>query len=139
MSFLLSSFLIIGILFSSCDRCKNVLPPLSYFEIALVDENGNNLLGTTYNQSSFKLFSNEFELWLNYEPAFQGEILRIQYDSIETDKEYYLQLSSTETDTIRVTFNRKHGKCYDSFDPQSFFYNGQSILSTQSVKYIVVK
>lgn len=134
-----SLFLIISTTLNSCNRCKNVTPPIQYFELSIVDVNNTNLLGTTYNETSFKLYNNYSEIWLNYGPTLHGEVLRIEYAQIETNAKYYLELSSTDTDTIKVDFNTTEEKCYDVYDIQSFQYNGQSLNYDKGVQYKIVK
>lgn len=128
-----------GIIIQACNPCKNVLPPPSYFELIFVDSSNQNLLGTTYNQSSFKLYNGNSTNWLNYDPALQGELLRIGFESIMSNTIYYLDLSSNDTDTIQVDFTSTAEKCYNTYSIVSFNYNGKSLNTNQSIQYTIVK
>lgn len=131
--------LILAIIIQSCNGCKNVLPPPQYFEMTFADVNNNNLLGSTFNQTSFKLHNSNSTVWLNYDPINQGESLKVQYKDIQTNLDYYLDLSDTDTDTLRVNFTTTEEKCYDSFEINSFTYNGQNLAFDQGVSFKVVK
>ncbi|MFT5437765.1 MAG: hypothetical protein ACI840_002425, partial [Ulvibacter sp.] len=96
---------IIIALFFSCegeeDRspdCSAVLCPADQFYLTYRNTAGDTLIGTTYVRDSFKLSSPSRVIYIKPIPGNEGN-LAIFYHQVETNLDYTLELSTTETDT----------------------------------------
>ncbi|MEX1000712.1 MAG: hypothetical protein WDZ35_01210 [Crocinitomicaceae bacterium] len=111
----------------SCSKpdCTTALPPPDYFLLQIQDTTGNNLIGTTYTDSSYKLTGDNYEAFVSPEPTGPQYMLRIHPMELKNGEDYYLKLSDADSDTLSVVYSVKEDECFTSFILTSVVYNGE--------------
>ena len=104
--------------------CALIIPSPNNFLLRIQDAQGDPLIGTVFTQDSFKLRGNNAVTYIK--PTLNGNPadLFIFFTQIDDGVDYYLDLSETDTDTIRANYTVTTNECATSFDLEGFFYNG---------------
>lgn len=130
----LSKFLFFSlVLLLSCDNndnevdCTSALPEPNWFEIGFFNTQGEPLIGSVYQQETFRLFNAESELSISSIPFGDPTRLLVRFDDIESDKDYYIELTATDNDTLNFSFESFQGECFLHFNMQQVIYNGDNI------------
>lgn len=121
--------------------CSLAIPPPNNVLFQLQDPQGNLLIGTTFLQDSFKLFNPSSTVYLKPVTSFSGT-LSISFPDIESSDTYFLELSSTDTDTLSLDFNTTPSDCFTSYSLNSFIYNNLVIYdenAPSSSVYTIIK
>ena len=110
----------------SCKKedCSNVLPPPNWIELGITDSAGNALLWSGYNKDSFRLYNSSREIYLGPLPYGDSSRLQIRFPDLVNELDYYLELSSTDTDTLRFDITNSVEKCFTSYSLDKLYYNG---------------
>jgi len=107
------------------------IPPNPVFEFTLRDVNQNPLLGTVFVQDSFKLSNNRSTVYLKPTPQGDEENLQVIMPDIISGVDYTLELSDTENDIVRISYEIVTESC-GAHRLTSFVYNGQTIYTFDS-------
>jgi len=136
LKWILIGFLFWG--FTACNSCKNVLPLPNYFLFSLIDSAGVDLMESTYNEPSYPRITSHAALeFISSSQGYRGYLFA--YPSFTVGTTYYLELSSTETDTISLNYSSTEEKCYTAFNFIDFTYNGVSKPLSNVNEIVVVK
>ncbi|NNL81727.1 MAG: hypothetical protein HKO67_14665 [Flavobacteriaceae bacterium] len=119
--------------------CSSALPPPNWFEIGFFDTNGNALIGTTYNQETFRLYNSSEETFISKVPFSSPEYLQVRFDSINPQTEYFLELSATDQDTLVFDFSLSNGPCFSWFVLEGLTYNGDEIPLSDNSRIDLIK
>lgn len=132
-------------LFFSCEgdedrspNCAAVLCLADQLYLTYRNTMGDTLIGTTFIQDSFKLSSPTNVLYIKPIPGNRGN-LAIFYQQLETDIDYTLELSPTETDTLNFTFSTILADCCIDSSMQELQYNGNIVTPDLEDFYILIK
>lgn len=96
------------------------LPPPDWFSIDLQDENENSLFNNVYPHDSIQLFNENDTVQLLW--WVSPEQMQIGFESIESDLEYYIRLSSSDMDTLWVKWSTS-GELCKNYHLDSLEYN----------------
>ncbi|MFT4669156.1 MAG: hypothetical protein ACI9AT_002230 [Ulvibacter sp.] len=136
---------IIIALFFSCegeeDRspdCSAVLCPADQFYLTYRNTAGDTLIGTTYVRDSFKLSSPSRVIYIKPIPGNEGN-LAIFYHQVETNLDYTLELSTTETDTLNFNFLTILSYCCFDSSMSELLFNDTSIPAESEDFYVLTK
>ncbi len=139
-------FIIALILICSCDgkedrevNCSNVLCAADQFLITFRDASGVSLIGTQFVKDSFKLSSANSVQYVKPIPFGDPEDLAIFYGKVESDSKYAIQLSTTETDTLRFTFSTEVGSCCTTSTMEELLFNGTENTSEEDNFYVFIR
>jgi hypothetical protein len=137
-------FIIIVLVFS-CEgdedispNCSAVLCPADQFYLTYRNTAGDTLIGTTYVQDSFKLSSPSNVIYIKPIPGNEGS-LAIFYHQVETDLDYALELSATETDTLNFEFLSIKANCCIDSSMSELIYNNTPIPAESEDFYVIIK
>ncbi|NAY91106.1 hypothetical protein GTQ34_04165 [Muricauda sp. JGD-17] len=140
----LPNLFVIFIVLLSCENddnnvdCTTALPAPDWFEIGFFNSQGDPLIGTVYQQADFRLFNSETEIFISPMLFGDSDRLLVPYREIESNKEYYIELTPSDMDTLNFNFESTQGPCFLNFDLQEVIYNGDTIqvLNTNRVDFI---
>jgi hypothetical protein len=137
-----SLIILILVFLSSCEnRSKQQLcgdPGPVIVGIWLVDKNDSSLVGKKYDPDSIRLSVENMSIDLQFD---HGEII-FNYSSLEpfNKSTYYLILSKTETDTIKLVVNQQNdGDCGPYYSIDKFSYNSSTISKMTAWTYKIIK
>lgn len=138
----------LGILFSSlllsCASnddidCSTLDPGPNWFEMGFFDPDGNPLIGTVYTQESFRMFNAQEEFYVSPFTGGDPNYLIVRYDDVTNDKEYYIELSETDTDTLQFTYAVVQGPCFPNYTLENVWYNGELQPATTDLRLRLFK
>jgi len=124
--YLLFPFFLGGLLFFfSCGRYGPCDPSPRMMAIELVDKNDSLLIGKTYNPDSIRLTVDNTRLSI----MIQHGQIQLFYAGLDIYNEanYFLYLSKSTTDTLKLTVSKHHNKCGDYYDFDGLTYNSKNI------------
>ncbi|MBT8288373.1 MAG: hypothetical protein HKN00_08865 [Flavobacteriaceae bacterium] len=107
--------------------CSAVLPPPNWFEIGFFDTQGNALIGSVYQQEEFRLYNDNTELLLRPVPFGDPERLQVIFSNIQSNIEYYIELTATDTDTLHFNYETINGPCFSFSNLTEVIFNGRTI------------
>jgi len=111
------------------------LPPQNWFSINLQDENENSLFNNIYSQDSINLFNENDTIplawWANEKQ------MQIGFEDIKSSKNYFLELSSLDTDTLWIQWSSTGASC-KSYFLDSLRYNNVAISSDKLIGKVVI-
>lgn len=121
--------------------CSTVLPPPNWFEISIDDPSGNQLINNVFIQDSFVFYSILEQSYLKpLEFAGDPSYLMVAFPDVEEGVEYYIELSTTDTDTIVFNYTEKINSCYSDYNLFEILYNGEStLIAGDGRRYHLVK
>lgn len=119
--------------------CTLALPEPNWFEIGFYNSQGDPLIGSAYQQESFRLFNNDIELNISPMPFGDPTRLLVRYDDIVTDTDFYIELTATDNDTLNFSFNSFQGDCFLHYNLQQVIYNGEEIQLQNSSHVSLIK
>ena len=132
-------------LFFSCEgdedrgpNCSAVLCLADQFYLTYRNTAGDTLIGTTYVQDSFKLSSPSNVIYIKPIPGNEGS-LAIFYQQVETDLDYALELSATETDTLNFNFYSIYADCCIDSSMTELKHNNTVIPAESEDFYVLIK
>jgi hypothetical protein len=127
--------LFLVIILSSCSGRKCFPPPNSIF-IYLNDKNDSLLIGTKYSPDSIRLMVDNKTLQIKID---EGE-LNVLYSGFNAynDLNYYLYLSSTDTDTINLKILMNDTDCGPEYHCNELKYNSK-VITPKPNTYLVHK
>lgn len=108
------------------------------FFLTYQDAQGNYLLNTVYQADSLRLYNNNSELYLRTYPTGDFESLYVYYNGISDDTDYYLELTDTDTDTLKFKYTITPGDCAPNYTLKKVIYNGEEILASGKNEEIIV-
>lgn len=139
----------LGILFSSlflsCTSdddeldCSTVDPGPNWIEMGFFDSDGNPLIGTVYNQESFRMFNSQEEFFISPFLGGSPDYLIVRYEDITNDREYYIELSESDTDTLQFTYAVIQGPCFPNYILENVWYNGELQPATSGLRVRLFK
>lgn len=112
--------------------------PAPNFEITLQDAAGNPLIGTEYLQDSFKLSTNTSVQYLKPIRFGSQENLAIWFPDITSGIEYFLELSETDADTLKVDYLLNDEPCSNGFIFDRFTYNQEVLYENEGLSAGVI-
>jgi len=123
------------IILYSCNGKKCFPPPNSIF-IYLVNKDDSLLIGTKYSPDSIRLMVNNKTLQISID---NGE-LKVLYSGFDdyNDLDYYLYLSSTDTDTINLKILMNDTHCGPEYHCNELKYNSE-VIAAEPNTYLVYK
>lgn len=104
--------------------CTSALPEPNWFEIGFFNSQGEPLIGTVYLEEDFRLFNANSELFISPMPFGDPTRLQVRFIDIDSDTEYFIELTDVDTDTLSFTFDTRQGQCFLSYDLTQVIYNG---------------
>lgn len=113
------------LLFFSCGHYGPCDPSPRMMAIELVDGHDSLLIGKKYLPDSIRLTVDNNNLSIKVQFG-QIQILYAGLD-IYNDANYFLYLSKSTTDTLRLTVSKHHNKCGDYYDFDGLTYNSKNI------------
>ncbi|NND88150.1 MAG: hypothetical protein HKM28_02760 [Flavobacteriaceae bacterium] len=125
LSCLMIFMLIIGCTSDDSNPCANVLPSPNNLLLDIQDSQGNSLIGTVYVQDSFRLRTNNSVTYVQSQEIDDAAALSIFFTQLESGESYYLDLSETETDTLRVNYTATPNECFVAYEIDQVVYNGE--------------
>jgi len=119
-------------------NCSTVLCLADQFQLTYRNTAGDTLIGTTYIQDSFKLSSPSKVIYIKPIPGNEGN-LAIFYQQLESDIDYALELSTTETDTLNFNFLSMYANCCIDSSMIELTYNDTPTLPESEDFYVLPK
>jgi hypothetical protein len=119
-------------------NCSSVLCLADQLYLTYRNTAGDTLIGTTYIQDSFKLSSTTNVVYVKPIPGNEGN-LAIFYQQLETNIDYALELSATETDTLNFKFLSIYANCCTDSSMTELKYNNTSIPAESEDFYVLTK
>lgn len=125
-------FLLVSILtLISCDTnddCAAVDPAPYWIELGFVDSQGENLLGTVYQQEEFRIFNSNSEIYVV--PVVSGETTRLELllPDFTSNTEYFIEFAPNDIDTLKIIFETIQGPCFLGYNLQEIIFNGETIV-----------
>lgn len=136
-------FLCILLIYFSCDdkevNCTNALPEPNWFDLGFFNVQEQPLIGTVYQQETFRLYNSENEIFLATNPFGDSTRLQVRYNDIVPRNTYFIELSSTDIDTLNFSFEVTQGPCFPNYDLQEVIYNGQSYTIENTSRVDLIK
>lgn len=124
--------LVVGLISFGCDKpdlaCD--LPPPNWFSIDIQDENENSLFNNVFSHDSIQLYHENDTVQLLW--WVSAEQMQIGFESIESEKDYFLELSSLDTDTLWVKWSSSGDLCQNYF-LDSLRYNDMAISKSELI------
>lgn len=121
-------------IFINCEKdSTHCDPPPNSFNVEIQDTQGNNIFENLFNQDSVRLYSDNDTIpisWRNINQLF------IMFELIQVNEEYYLELSSLDTDTISIQWHSTGETCKNYF-LDSFEYNNESISELEDTVILI--
>jgi len=111
------------------------LPPPNWFTINLQNEEGTGLFNSVYSQDSIQLFNENDSIQLSW--WVSDEQMLVGFEDIEPDNNYFLKLSSSDTDTLWVQWSSQ-GELCRSYFLDSLRYNNSPVVIDNIVRDEVV-
>jgi len=130
------ALLVFLFLFSSCRNkplpCGD--PPPAFVRIILTDQHDSLLVGKKYNPDSISLMANHEKISLSVEKG----IITLHYAGLEkyNSENYWLTLSKTDTDTLRLTVTKHSGSCWDYDEFSNLVYNSATVSPVSYDKFV---
>jgi hypothetical protein len=132
--FRMLAFLVFGICLSNCKcpYCENVPAPLSLRLTSKIDSS-DLISNGTYSIDSISFYYNEENVIRRINPdivfdsannRFIITSFEVSWKSSEGFKDYFIRLSSKDTDTIYLSIGMMSDRCCSSYYYKSFKYNG---------------
>lgn len=135
-SIIFTLFIIIGCEKKTDLDCSNVQPPSNYFEININDSSGNSLI----TQDSIRLYNNSFEKYIRPQRSSISDHLQIFYPDIESGVEYFIELDSIDSDTLKFNYSIDSQECYNIYIMNAIEFNGQNMpISEWETKFDLLK
>ena len=136
-------FLCVAMLSCSSDDdeidCSTVDPGPNWFEMGFFDSQNNSLLVTEYTQESFRLFNEQEELFISPWATGSPEYLIVRYNEITSNRTYYIELSETDTDTLKFLYSERQGPCFPIYSLEQVDYNGDIYVIENSLRVPLLK
>lgn len=137
--------ILLASLFLSCATdddsidCSLSDPGPNWFEIGFFDTDGNPLIGTVYTQESFRVFNLQEEFYVSPFTGGNPNYLIVRYENITNEREYYIELSETDTDTLQFTYAIIQGPCFPNYTLENVWYNGELQPATTDLRIQLFK
>ena len=135
----------ICIILFSCEENKIIdeppcLPPPELFNVYIQDSLNNDLIGTTFNIDSIKLYNFEESVTI-FKRTEPSNYFSIAFEQIISDEDYFLQLSSSEIDTIQLQWHSWDSGCHGApaYEFDSIKLNGKFVDSFLNSKVVLNK
>lgn len=119
--------------------CTSALPEPNWFEIGFFNSQGEPLIGTVYQQEEFRLFNSDIEIFISPMPFGDPTRLQVSFIDVDSDTEYYIELSDVDTDTLSITYDTRQGPCFLSYDLPQVIYNGETFLFQNTNRVDLIK
>lgn len=137
-------YLSIALLLFSCSNddpvtdCSLIIPPPNNILLRIQDDQNNPLIGTEFTQDSFRLRGNSMVTYVK--PDLNGNPidLSIFFTQMADGVDYYLDLSETDTDTLRANYTASINECFTAFNLVDFEYNDQLVTDFNGENLVVV-
>ncbi|NNK71894.1 MAG: hypothetical protein HKO94_01755 [Flavobacteriaceae bacterium] len=119
--------------------CTTALPAPDWFELGFFNSQGQALIGSVYLQEEFRVFNSTSETFIS--PMASGDQTRLQvrFPDFETNVDYFIELTSVDTDTLRFLFETSQGPCFLSYDLQQVIFNGETIMVQNTNRVDLIK
>ncbi|QNE40749.1 hypothetical protein F1C16_14835 [Hymenobacter sp. NBH84] len=141
--------LISAVTLISCNQCEDYDRPSDAFNAFVLSPNGQNLIGnasTQYSPDSIEITrdTERVDFRVLYESLDnRGALMQLfpvkPHSKNSGTVRLFLRLSHTDVDTLDVTYETDHGKCFDLLRCNSVFYNGQRMEQNRYNTYQLIK
>jgi len=138
-----------AITLTNCDQCENDDPPDDALKAFVLSPTGRNLIGddpTQYAANSLDVTTDAgtVSFTVPYEALNdKGAFIRLIPVNASSKKsgtiQLFLRLSQTDVDTLVVTYETNHSRCFDLLQYNSVFYNGQRMGQDGTGFYQLIK
>ena len=138
-------YFVLSLVLLSCSNdddeldCSTVDPGPNWFEMGFFNAEGNPLLGTEYTQESYRLFNAQEELFISPWATGSLDYLVVRYEEITNDRIYYIELSETDTDTLKFNFTIRQGPCFPNYILEQVTYNDEAYLIQNNLPLQLIK
>ena len=119
--------------------CTLALPEPNWFEIGFYNTQGEPLIGSIYQQETFRLFNNDIELSISPNPFGDPTRLLVRFEDIETDTDFHIELTTSDIDTLNFSFDSFQGDCFLYYNLQQVIYNGDEVQLQNSSHVSLIK
>lgn len=108
------------------DQCAKEFPVCECASIAIVDADGNSLLGenNVYKPAEISLFRSQQSINIMEHVVANDTLMLFFFNDMESDQDYSLQLNDTETDILNLTLPIIIGSCFSVKNIEQFRVNG---------------
>ena len=121
------------------DNCTTALPAPEWFELGFFNSLGEPLVGTVYPQEEFRVFNSNSEVFVSPVPFGDPTRLQMRFLDFDSDVNYFIELTATDTDTLNFTYDVRQGPCFLNYDLTQVIYNGQTIQLSNSNRVDLIK
>lgn len=106
--------------------CSRVFPPPNWFELGFIDEQGQSLIGTVYQQDEFRIFNANSEAFIA--PINGGDLtkLQVRFPDFESNTQYFIEFATEDIDTLNFIFETTQRPCFLTYDLKQVIYNGET-------------
>lgn len=126
-----------------CSLATVGLPPLSFIFMNFENNQGEQLLESTYLQDSFKVYNAQVEFYIKRQ--FEGSDDGLLFDlfSIDQSDTFYLELDQHDIDTLFIGYTQNVGPCFTWRNLDQLIYNEEELYnsnnSTPQIHFTIIK
>ncbi len=135
-------FSLLALVYTSCGKCYNESESFEGFDLAVVDNLGNTLLGQNnrYDINDVHLMIDELDLIYGYYKANEIYYFLVDYGQLQPgDYSGYLELRENETIPVTLNLTWEEDTCFPHNDLSKLNFEGEDYEVDEEYKVHIIK